>query len=381
MRIVVVTSSLPPEGKGGAEGYAAMVAETLADRHEVLVMSGASEGDIGEANLKTVRHLPQLPRDASLPRKLVWHARDQWSLPVHVAMTRHLRRFRPDVVHTNECQGLSAAVFTAIAQVGTPHVHTAHDLNLVCARGTMTRDFEFCGGRCSLCQIQRRIRGGAVGRHIMRLIAVSDYIRQRHVEGGVVSDDRAIVLRLGAETRTRRLRALDGGGIHVGFIGTLAPHKGVSTLLSAFHSTPADWRLTIAGCGELQDQVVRAAGEDSRISYRGHVKFEEKERFFDDIHVLALPSEWEEPAALVGIEAIARGIPTIVSDRGGLPEIAEARVFRSRDAAALRAAISWFVDEPERLQVTSARLLDRSDEFSLTTHLRALESELERAQS
>ena len=282
-------------------------------------------------------------------------------------------------MHTHECQGLSAAVFTAISSLGLPHVHTAHDLNLLCARTSMTRDFEYCGGGCAFCQVQRVVRGRAVRRHLTEFIAVSDFILRHHLEAGVATVGHAQVVRLGSAAETRRRRRPNDGQIHVGFIGALEPHKGVETLLRAFEGAQEGWQLTVAGGGRQESLVAAAADRQPQIRFRGYITGEEKEQFFDDIDVLVIPSEWEEPAALVGTEAAARGIPTIVSDRGGIPELPEATVFPARDAAALRAAIADFAADPDRLGTTSDRLLERHDEFTWATHLATVEQLLIKA--
>lgn len=373
MRVAVVTSMLPPEGLGGAEIYAALVAASLAEEHDVLVVSGASFGEIGAARLARIPALPNLHRDAPISNKLVWHARDQWRLVVHRAVSQVLADFRPDVVHTHAVQGLSAAVFTAIARRRLPHVHTAHDLSLLCARTSMTKGSEFCGGQCRACRVQRAIRGRAAGWQLTRFLAVSEYIRMRHVNAGVIPPETATVLRLGARTERGRVRTLKDGGIHVGFIGALAPHKGVKTLLQAFSVVPETWRLTIAGGGPLRDEVAAAAGTMPNVTFLGPVFADEKDRFFDDIDVLAIPSEWEEPAALVGVEAAARGIPSIVSNRGGIVELPEAEIFRARDVAALRDAIGRFAEQPSHLESASRRLVERRSDFEWTGHMQRLE--------
>ncbi len=379
MRIAVVTNVLPPEGRGGAEAYAAFLAATLAERHDVLVLSASATGDVGGAKVAALPRLPHLAPTAPLPEKLVWHARDQWRPSVHVAARRELSAFRPDVVHTHECQGLSAAVFTAISSLGLPHVHTAHDLNLMCARTSMTRDFEFCGGGCAFCRVQRVVRGRAVRRHLTEFIAVSDFILRRHLEAGVADFAHSQVVRLGSAAETRRRRRPADGGIHVGFIGALEPHKGVATLLRAFEDAPENWRLSVAGGGREQPLVAAAADRWPQIRDLGYITGDEKEQFFEELDVLAIPSEWEEPAALVGTEAAARGIPTIVSDRGGIPELPEATVFPARNAAALRAAIAGLAADPDRLAASSDRLLERHDEFTWPTHLAKVEQLLTQA--
>jgi glycosyltransferase involved in cell wall biosynthesis len=289
-------------------------------------------------------------------------------------MSRELKRFRPDVVHTNECQGLSAAVFSAIDRLAVPHVSTAHDLNLLCARVSMTRDGAFCGGSCTLCRVQRTIRGGIVKRHLSRLISVSEFIQRHHVDAGVVPSSRAIVVRLGSDTSQATPRLLEGGALRLGFLGSVSRHKGVATLLTAFASAPPDWSLVVAGTGDMSLAVAAAARADSRISYLGQIGAPEKEEFFRRIDALVVPSEWEEPAALVSAEAIARSIPALVSDRGGLPDTPEGIVFASGDPLSLRAALDRLADDPDFYASVSRRLFERRDEFSWETHQRNVES-------
>jgi glycogen(starch) synthase len=213
------------------------------------------------------------------------------------------------------------------------------------------------------------IRGGAFRRLPTDFIAVSDFILRRHIEAGLVDVARAQVIRHGSAAENPRLRTPRNGGIRVGFIGTLEPHKGLPTLLKAFADPPPDWHLAIAGSGGLETLAAAAAARQPQIRYLGYLAGDEKEQFFDDLDVLVIPSEWEEPAALVGTEAAGRGIPLIVSDRGGIPELPEAIVFPARNAGALRAAIAALAAAPDRLQTISNRLLARHDEFTWTTHL------------
>jgi glycosyltransferase involved in cell wall biosynthesis len=324
--------------------------------------------------------LPRLPiLDRTAPRagRALWHALDQWLPHVHVAVARELRRIEPDVVVTHHPQGLSAAVFTAIAEVGLPHVHTAHDLNLLCARTSMTRGGEFCGGRCAGCLVQRKIRGAALRRNVARLIGVSRYICERHVRAGIVPREKAEAIRLGAEPGNPRLRRLAGDEVRLGFIGTLGAHKGILTLLDALRRTDAPWRLSVGGSGYLEGEVVAAARRDPRITFLGHVEGEAKDAFFDELDLVVIPSEWEEPATFVAAEAAVRGIPAVVSHRGGLPETPEARPFRAGDPDELVRAIAWFTDEPERLEEASMRLLAKPAEYEWSTHVARVEALLE----
>jgi glycosyltransferase involved in cell wall biosynthesis len=373
MRIALVATLLPADRRGGAEAYVENAALSLAERHDVHVYAGSAGRVDGVPTIRIPRLPPLDQAERPIPYRLVWHARDQWLPSVHFALSRELKRWRPDIVMTHHPQGLSAAVFTAIAQREIPHVHTAHDLNLLCARTSMTKDGEYCGGQCASCLVQRRIRTAALRLNIARLMCVSDYISMRHVEAGAVQAEQAEVIRLGAAPGTKRVRRLEGAGLRIGFIGTLSAHKGILTLLEAFRRAPAHWRLLVAGAGKLEDVVRDEAEGDSRIGYLGHVEGEQKDAFFDALDFLVVPSEWEEPATFVALEAAIRGLPALVSDRGGLPENPEVRVFRARDAQSLLREMEWYAHDPSRLETISRRLIARADEFSWTTHIAKVE--------
>jgi glycosyltransferase involved in cell wall biosynthesis len=372
MRVAIIASLLPGDTKGGAERYVRLLSLALARDHEVAVLSGSRRPELDGIPVIRLPRLPQLEEEARLPARVLWHALDQWLPHVHVAVARELKRLAPDVVSTHHPQGMSAAVFTGVASSGVPHVHTAHDLNLLCARTSMTRDGRFCGGGCASCRIQRAIRGRAARLSLARLIGVSNYICRRHVEGGIVESDRAVTIRLGARPGTKRVRRADDA-VALGFIGTLAPHKGILTLLHAFDQADASLRLVIAGSGPCEPDVVAAAERNPRVRYVGHVEAATKDAFFDELDVLVIPSEWEEPATFVAVEAAVRGIPSVVSDRGGLPETPESCSFRSGDPIDLLRAVRSFVDEPERLEQASTRLIEQSQEFEWDRHMRDIE--------
>jgi glycosyltransferase involved in cell wall biosynthesis len=373
MRLALIATLLPADSPGGAEAYVEASARSLAERHDVVVLTGSSAPEVDGIETVRLPRLPILARTAPRAGRVLWHALDQWLPHVHVAVARELRRVEPDLVITHHPQGLSAAVFTAVAEVGLPHVHVAHDLNLLCARTSMTRGGEFCGGRCAGCLVQRRIRGMALRRNLARLVGVSRYVCERHVRAGIVPRAKAEAIRLGAEPGRQRLRRLAGDEVRLGFIGTLGTHKGILTLLEALRRTSEPWRLSVAGGGYLEREVEAAARRDPRVDYRGHVEGEAKDAFFDDLDLIVIPSEWEEPATFVATEAAVRGLPAVVSDRGGLPETPEARTFRAGDPDELVRAVRWFVDEPERLEEASMRLLATRSEFEWSTHVGRIE--------
>jgi glycosyltransferase involved in cell wall biosynthesis len=247
-------------------------------------------------------------------------------------------------------------------------VHTAHDFNLLCVETTMTRAGLACGGRCAKCALQRRVRGGAAAASIDRFIAPSRYLLDRHLAAGVARAGASDVIRPGVPAATARPREAAAAGPVVGFIGTLGEHKGVPTLLDA----AGGHKLVVAGTGPLEERVRAATG----VEYRGYVSGTDKDDFFDSLDLLVVPSECEENAPLVLAEAAVRGLPAVVSDRGGLPEAPEAEVFPAGDARALAGALDALA---ARLPEASRRLIARRSEFLWQGHLESVEEVLQNA--
>ena len=122
--------------------------------------------------------------------------------------------------------------------------------------------------------------------------------------------------------------------------------------------------------------MIDAARADTRIDFKGVVDGDGRDAFLDEADVLAIPSEYEENAPLVAVEAAVRGVPAVVSDRGGLPETAEATVFRAGDSGGLLDALRGLAGEPGLLSSKSRRLLDSSERFLWSNHVRRVEETL-----
>jgi glycosyltransferase involved in cell wall biosynthesis len=337
------------------------------------MISGTTDLRIPDVEHVSVPHLRPLHPGESDARKAIWHLRDQWRPAVHRAIKRELRRFCPDVVHTHELQGLSAAVFTGLAAAEAAHVHTAHDLNLLCLRTTMTLNGRPCGGRCAPCLLQRNVRSRLAARRLDRLLAPSDYMRETHIRFGIVAPGAAVTIRQPASDAPARERQPEPDAFHVGFMGSLARHKGILTLLETFRSAPSGWYLHVAGDGLLVGEVRARCATDARITHHGFVTGAQKNAFFDRLDVLVLPSEYEENAPLIAAEALVRGVPCVVSDRGGLPETPEAWMFAAGNAGSLLTALQRLADEPSAISEASRALLRLRDDFMWPPHVARIE--------
>ena len=69
----------------------------------------------------------------------------------------------------------------------------------------------------------------------------------------------------------------------------------------------------------------------------------------DRTRALLLPARWQEPFGMVGLEALARGIPVVVADVGGTREWSRAGCVRvaAGDVAAMVQAVDLLARKPD----------------------------------
>lgn len=110
------------------------------------------------------------------------------------------------------------------------------------------------------------------------------------------------------------------------FLGWIEPNKGVADLLHAIHlmeRPDAVWR--IAGDGNSlteMKELARSLGIDKQVKFLGWVDSDEKMRLLQESDFLVLPSYAEGlPNAL--LEAMASGLPCVVSAVGAVPDVVE----------------------------------------------------------
>jgi len=155
-------------------------------------------------------------------------------------------------------------------------------------------------------------------------------------------------------------------------VGSLAQmYKGTDVLIEAVaRSVRAGVDLTaiIVGDGKYRPCLMAQAeriGMASRIRFLGQVTAGEPVlRILDKADLFVLPSRTEGlPRAM--IEAMARGLPCIGSDVGGIPELLDAsELVPVGDPAALAAKIREVLMDPLRMQSMSRQNIERSQEYS-----------------
>lgn len=294
-------------------------------------------------------------------------ARAFWSFEAARKMRAMLAAFHPDVVHVhNIYTHLSPSVLSECRRVNVPVVMTVHDYALVSANYTLWDGSQLlAAGKNTLARIARSrfIKGsvtatatlelitrlqrmlGMYDRAIDRYVTLSTFVKDVMIAVGYDAA-KITVVPPGIEVKGEKEKVKSS---EVLFVGRLEAYKGVHVLLEAARMHK-DVSVRIVGDGPARTSLELMARGSRNVRFDGFLSGRALEDAYASACVLVVPSLWYEPFGLVALEAMAAGVPVIVSDRGGLPEIVGDQeggvVVPAGDAKALAAAIRRFVDDP-----------------------------------
>lgn len=123
----------------------------------------------------------------------------------------------------------------------------------------------------------------------------------------------------------RRQYAMDNEKIIL-YVGRLVYEKGVQHLIAAMPkilSNYHDAKLIISGRGGMMDELRQEAsnlGLNNKIYFTGYLDSKQVQKMYKCADVAVFPSTYE-PFGIVALESMLAGVPTVVSDVGGLDEI------------------------------------------------------------
>jgi alpha-1,3-rhamnosyl/mannosyltransferase len=208
------------------------------------------------------------------------------------------------------------------------------------------------------------------------IVVSSDHTAAQVVERLDVAPERVTVCRPGrppwAGAIARERAAHGETGSTILFLGTVEPRKNVGGLLDAYArlraKRPDAPRLILAGrvVPASAREVVRASTRplSGHVQLLGYVDLATRVGLYRRARMVVLPS-FDEGFGLPVLEAMASGVPVVVSNRGSLPEVAGAAATPiDPDNTGLMAAEMERLLEPEAARAAAASGLERASHFS-----------------
>ena len=253
--------------------------------------------------------------------------------------------FRPDVVHAhNLYTHLSPSVLSVARKRGIPVVMTVHDYGLVSANYVIFDGREPMDPRSSVWAFARTrfIKGSFLATALLEVVlrlqrtlgfwqrGVDAYLCASHAVVHTLASvgfdkDRMHVLSLPAGPFTARLQEPDTSlsrKRQVVFASRFETYKGIDVVLEIAERLP-DVEFVLVGFGNKMPLVRQAADRLKNIAIKEFVPGPDLWQLMEEAACVLVPSVWAEPYGLVAIEAMARGTPVMVGNRGGLPEIVQ----------------------------------------------------------
>ena len=393
MRIAYIVHKFPPESVGGTEIHTWSLARHLvASGHEVHVFYpmpnlAPNEARIEQDGIRLWRVSgPTARREGSLPAQF-WHTfRNR---EYEIEFSRFLTEVRPDIVHFQHLQGVSTRL-TRLAE-DRPRVLTLHDYWHFCANSQLIRpDGSICDGpklgwRCVDCAAEAvdapwlrllrpfaglpfAYRNSYVRRCLKDIdlfLTPSEFSRQLHIDQGF-PQERIRVLEHGLDASrlvsSSTNLAPPTARPHFGFLGSIAPQKGVHVLIEAFNQLPEVAALTVYGDDSVFPSYaarIKAMARHPHVRFAGPLDYRRIGDALRDLDFLVVPSLWCETFCLVAQEAHAMRVPVVASRLGALQRIRDGedgRLFAAGDSEDLARVLLELLDAPEIRARLQARI-------------------------
>ncbi|MGQ0553782.1 MAG: glycosyltransferase family 4 protein [Planctomycetota bacterium] len=197
-------------------------------------------------------------------------------------------------------------------------------------------------------------------------LSPSNTVAERCIEWGIPRA-KIIVSRYGIDTRPFQgieRPARPKLPVVFGYIGTLAPHKGVHVLLDAISKLPKGAaKLLVYGSDvhhKEYGRMLRELAEGHDVSFCGSIDRARIGEAFASIDCLVMPSLWLENSPVVIQESFAAGVPVIASGQGGMAELISdgrsGRLFPAGNVMALAQHMAAIVAKPTTLRAWSVTM-------------------------
>ena len=287
--------------RGGADWHLLSVIEAQHPEHTVMLAAGFDD------------HTASTP----CSRREIRGLAERTAAPCD-ALAELVSSFRPDVIHVHNVMNPTALRWAADHDA----VMTVQDHRSFCpSRGKWTRSGEVCDQpmdreTCAACfddpgyarEIFDLTEARLSAIRGMRLVVLSSYMQDKLQELGA-TDVRVIppfVAGLNPD-------AAPSGPPCVLFAGRLVQPKGVDHAVAAWRASGVELPLVFAGTGRMRAGLI-----DKGFEVLGWVPHGDLSAVYRRAQVLVLPSLWQEPFGIVGLEAATLGVPVAAYDSGGV---------------------------------------------------------------
>ncbi|PIX61984.1 hypothetical protein COV03_00880 [Candidatus Uhrbacteria bacterium CG10_big_fil_rev_8_21_14_0_10_41_26] len=394
MKIGIVTNLYPPFQRGGAEYVVVRTVEALLDAgHEVFVITGMPKNPVSDLStyVSTQERVYRFhPRNIYFilqdnrywwPVRLLWHIIDAFCTCGGNEVGRIIQSEKPDIVITHNLKGIGIRIPQFIQKENIPHVHVAHDLQLIYPSGLLLAGEENITFYTKpFYAVYRKVCKWAFGKPDL-VIFPSKFLQDAYQKYGFFKDSKIEMIpnpapKFDLVEKSERSQ----GSLRLLFVGQLEDHKGIKMLLSAFRKFNIDSQLIIAGEGTELPYIKKHIKDDKRITYLGYISVEQLVNCLEIADALVVPSLCYENSPTVIYEALQAGIPVLAADIGGVGELVEngknGFLFKPGDEKDLIGAMKQMNDQKDRFGKMREEIKKSVAPYKLETYTNRLMEKL-----
>lgn len=297
-----------------------------------------------------------------------------WSQSDYAEISQVIADIQPDLLHAQNIFPLiSPSIYYAAHQHNIPVVQSLRNYRLWCLNAYFMRNQQPCelclhqpvalSGIAYKCYRNSYLQSSAVAlmqsthralgtwqHHVDRYIVLTDFFRQKAIQGGLPSHKLALKPNFVAPDPGMTAQKSN----FLLYVGRLSPEKGIQQLLTVWREQPNLPPLKLIGDGPLADQVQALAATTAQVEYLGQRPIAQVYDWMGQAKALLFPSQWYEGLPRTIIEAFAKGTPVIASRLGAMASLIRHQQnglhFEPGDQADMVRQIRWIDEHPDAWQ-------------------------------
>ncbi|MDS7872446.1 glycosyltransferase family 4 protein [Klebsiella pasteurii] len=331
MKIMIFNALYYPYRVGGAEISVQLLAEELVRQGNKVCVVTLGEIKKREERLINGVDVIILPlRNVYWPysekknppyKRVFWHLLDVYNIFMYSQVRKEIRKYNPDVVHTNNLSGFSVCVWKAVKKNDIKLVHTSRDYYLFHPNSTLFKNDKNMATNCFEVRLWSFIKK-KMSRRVDAYVGISNFISQLHKKNGFFANANCGVIYNAVDKIESEIPSNKKN--RVGFLGRLTYEKGFDEYcnLAGKYKDNVDYEFIAAGrfINNGTEKELSILASSAGVIVKGYMDLKE---FLNSVDLVVLPIKWDEPFGRTVVECALANKIVITTNSGALPELSK----------------------------------------------------------